>query len=166
MQPVQRPFRQAVDATGAALLGAGFAVLLAITTCEQPSRSVETIAADLNGKVTRCILPDRNQTGKSRQGRPRHPVKLLAEDFPANGRIGERTRRSALAGDDVAIAARFPLSPVVANWNYTRAIADSSVEPKFGQPAALFAWNTDRRPPAHLRAARRRTGSRGRIRYG
>jgi hypothetical protein len=38
-------------------------------------------------------------------------------------------------------AARFPLSPVVANWNYTRAIADSSVEPKFGQPAALLAWN-------------------------
>ena len=32
MQPVQRPFRQAVDATDAALLGAGFAVLLAITT--------------------------------------------------------------------------------------------------------------------------------------
>ncbi len=51
MQPVQRPFRQAVDATGAALLGAGFAVLLAITTYEQPSRSVETIAADLNDKV-------------------------------------------------------------------------------------------------------------------
>ncbi|HYZ43178.1 MAG TPA: hypothetical protein VE687_21490 [Stellaceae bacterium] len=34
--PAQRPFRQAVDATGAALLGAGFAALLAITTYDQP----------------------------------------------------------------------------------------------------------------------------------
>jgi hypothetical protein len=34
--PAQRPIRQAVDATGAALLGAGFAVLLAITTYDQP----------------------------------------------------------------------------------------------------------------------------------
>jgi len=51
MQPVQRPFRQAVDVTGAAPLGAGFRVLLAITSYEQPSRSVETIAADLNDKV-------------------------------------------------------------------------------------------------------------------
>jgi hypothetical protein len=50
MQPVQQPFRQAVDATGAALLSAGFAVLLAITTCEQPRQSVETIA-DFNDKV-------------------------------------------------------------------------------------------------------------------
>jgi hypothetical protein len=32
MQPVQRPFRQPVDAIDAELLGAGFAVLLAITT--------------------------------------------------------------------------------------------------------------------------------------
>jgi hypothetical protein len=104
--------------------------------------------------------------GSSSTHPPRHPVKLLAEDFPANGRIGEPTRRSALAAEDVAIAARFPLPPVVVNWNYTRAIADSSVEPKFGQPAALLVWNTDRRPPAHLRAARLRTGSRGRIRCG
>jgi len=51
MQPVQRPFRQAVDVTGAAPLGAGFRVLLAITSYERPSRSVETIAADLNDKV-------------------------------------------------------------------------------------------------------------------
>jgi hypothetical protein len=64
---------------------------------------------------------------------------MPAEDFPANGRIGERTRRYGLAGDDVAIAARFPFPPVVANWNYTGAIADSSVEPKFGQPAVLLA---------------------------
>jgi membrane-associated HD superfamily phosphohydrolase len=34
--PAQRPFRQAVEATGAALLGAAFAVLLAITTYDQP----------------------------------------------------------------------------------------------------------------------------------
>jgi hypothetical protein len=34
--PAQRPFRQAVDATGAALLGAAFAVLLAITAYDQP----------------------------------------------------------------------------------------------------------------------------------
>jgi hypothetical protein len=36
MPPGERPFRQAVEATGAALLGAGFAVLLAITSYEQP----------------------------------------------------------------------------------------------------------------------------------
>ena len=36
MAPAQRPFRQAVEVTGAAWLGAGFAVLLAITTYEQP----------------------------------------------------------------------------------------------------------------------------------
>jgi hypothetical protein len=36
MRPAQRPFRQAVEATGAALLGAGFAVLLAITSNDQP----------------------------------------------------------------------------------------------------------------------------------
>ena len=34
--PAQRPFRQAVVATGAALLGAAFAVLLAITAYDQP----------------------------------------------------------------------------------------------------------------------------------
>ena len=34
--PAQRPFRQAVDATGAALLGAAFGALLAITTYDQP----------------------------------------------------------------------------------------------------------------------------------
>jgi hypothetical protein len=34
--PAQRPFRRAVEATGAALLGASFAVLLAITTYDQP----------------------------------------------------------------------------------------------------------------------------------
>ena len=34
--PAQRPIRQALDATGAALLGAAFAVLLAITAYDQP----------------------------------------------------------------------------------------------------------------------------------
>jgi hypothetical protein len=34
--PAQRPFRQAADANGAALLGAAFAVLLAITAYDQP----------------------------------------------------------------------------------------------------------------------------------
>ena len=34
--PAPRPFRQAVEATGAALLGAAFAVLLAITAYDQP----------------------------------------------------------------------------------------------------------------------------------
>lgn len=36
MPSAQRPLRQAVEATGAALLGAGFAVLLAITTYDHP----------------------------------------------------------------------------------------------------------------------------------
>jgi hypothetical protein len=34
--PAHRPFHQAIEATGAALLGAGFAILLAITTYDQP----------------------------------------------------------------------------------------------------------------------------------
>ena len=34
--PTHRPFRQAVEATGAAFLGAGFAILLAVTTYDQP----------------------------------------------------------------------------------------------------------------------------------
>jgi hypothetical protein len=34
--PANRPFRLAVEATGAAVLGAGFAILLAITTYDQP----------------------------------------------------------------------------------------------------------------------------------
>jgi hypothetical protein len=34
--PAHRPFRQAVEATGAALLGAAFAILLAVTTYDQP----------------------------------------------------------------------------------------------------------------------------------
>lgn len=34
--PAPRPFRQAVEVTGAASLGAGFAVLLAVTTYDQP----------------------------------------------------------------------------------------------------------------------------------
>ena len=34
--PPQRPLRQATEATGGALVGAGFAVLLAITTYDQP----------------------------------------------------------------------------------------------------------------------------------
>jgi hypothetical protein len=36
MPPAQRPFRQAVETTGAAFVGAGFAVLLAVTTYDQP----------------------------------------------------------------------------------------------------------------------------------
>jgi hypothetical protein len=34
--PAHRPFRQAAEMTGAALLGAGFAILLAVTTYDQP----------------------------------------------------------------------------------------------------------------------------------
>ena len=34
--PAHRPFRQAVEVTGAAFLGAGFAILLAVTTYDQP----------------------------------------------------------------------------------------------------------------------------------
>jgi hypothetical protein len=34
--PPHRPFRQAVEASGAAFLGAGFAILLAVTTYDQP----------------------------------------------------------------------------------------------------------------------------------
>jgi hypothetical protein len=34
--PADRPFNQAVKATGAAVLGAGFAILLAVTTYDQP----------------------------------------------------------------------------------------------------------------------------------
>ena len=34
--PTHRPFRQAVEATGAAVVGAGFAILLAVTTYDQP----------------------------------------------------------------------------------------------------------------------------------
>jgi hypothetical protein len=34
--PAHRPFRQAVETTGAALLGAGFAILLAVTSYDQP----------------------------------------------------------------------------------------------------------------------------------
>ena len=34
--PPHRPFHQAVEATGAAVLGAGFAILLAVTTYDQP----------------------------------------------------------------------------------------------------------------------------------
>jgi hypothetical protein len=34
--PAHRPFRQAVETTGAAFLGAGFAILLAVTTYDQP----------------------------------------------------------------------------------------------------------------------------------
>jgi hypothetical protein len=34
--PTHRPFRQAVEATGAAVVGAGFAILLAATTYDQP----------------------------------------------------------------------------------------------------------------------------------
>ncbi len=34
--PAQRPFRQAVETTGAAFVGAGFAILLAVTTYDQP----------------------------------------------------------------------------------------------------------------------------------
>jgi hypothetical protein len=34
--PSYRPFRQATEVTGAAFLGAGFAILLAVTTYDQP----------------------------------------------------------------------------------------------------------------------------------
>ena len=34
--PTHRPFRQAAEVTGAAFLGAGFAILLAVTTYDQP----------------------------------------------------------------------------------------------------------------------------------
>jgi hypothetical protein len=34
--PTLRPFRQAVEATGAAVVRAGFAILLAVTTYDQP----------------------------------------------------------------------------------------------------------------------------------
>jgi hypothetical protein len=60
--PAQRPFRQAVEATGAALLGAGFAVLLAITTYDQPWLYLPLQCAALTGLLVLSRLTSARAT--------------------------------------------------------------------------------------------------------
>jgi hypothetical protein len=96
--------------------------------------------------------------------RHRSAARRVGRDQPAD--VDVALRDHAIERSDYLLArlwlwrhhcCQFRLRPLVAssNWNYTGAIADSSVETEFGQTAALVAWEIDRRAPCHSSRPRR-----------